>query len=91
MTESSTTIGRRISLARKRREWTQQNLADKMYVTRQTVARLEKGEPTVSIGLYLLAAWILDESFLNAFIAPENDRKGMSLDLFRAESKQRIR
>ncbi len=53
-------FGELIINARKAKHWRQVDLAERISVTRQTMARIEKGDPGVAIGAYVTAAWILD-------------------------------
>lgn len=49
-----------LTVARKNNKWRQHEVAQRLNVTRQTVARLEKGDPNVNAGCYFAAAWLLD-------------------------------
>ena len=51
-------LGRRIRLARKRRPWSEHGLAERVGVARSTVQRIERGDPSVGIGLVFEAATI---------------------------------
>ena len=71
---------------------TQGDLAKAMFVTRQTVARLEKGDPSVALATLLLAIFCLQrEKELAGFLAPENDKLGMLLDMQRLDRRKKIR
>ncbi len=52
-------IGELIACARKEKQWTQEELARRVGVSRMTVVRIEKGAPEVATGWYLTAAWLL--------------------------------
>ena len=54
--EALSLLAGQISLGRKRYRMSQQELADRMGVTRTTVQMIEKGAPTVAVGLILEAA-----------------------------------
>ena len=54
--EAMTLLAGQISLGRKRYRMTQQELASRMNVNRRTVQMIEKGAPTVAVGLVLEAA-----------------------------------
>ena len=62
---SITEIGELIACARKEKQWTQQELARRIGVSRMTVVRIEKGAPEVATGWYLTAAWLLGLSLLS--------------------------
>lgn len=53
-------LGKLLSLRRKERKWRQDDLAERAGVSRQTIARLEAGDPTVAAGHYFSTAWLLD-------------------------------
>ncbi len=78
------TLGHDIAVARKRRRIPQQLLADRMLVSRQTVQRLEAGDPSVSLGVLASAFFVLGFTpRLEALLAPESDAMGISEDLAR--------
>ncbi len=52
-------IGGLIACARKEKQWTQQELAQRIGIGRMTVVRMEKGASEVAVGWYLTAAWLL--------------------------------
>jgi transcriptional regulator with XRE-family HTH domain len=53
------TLGQRLRLARLRRKITSVLLAERMGVSRDTLHRLEKGDPTIAIGTYVRALRVL--------------------------------
>jgi len=53
------TFGERIRTARIRRRWSMENLGERINVSRRTVARIENGDPGVSLGIFLTALWVL--------------------------------
>lgn len=55
-------LGQRIAVARKERRLSQREFADMMGVGPQTVLFVEQGRPTVQIGHYARAAWLLELS-----------------------------
>ena len=55
-------IGHRIASARKERGLSQRELADLVGVSPQTACFMEQGRPTVQIGHYARAAWLLELS-----------------------------
>lgn len=64
-----TRIGDDLAAARKVREMTQQELADRMHVSRRLVSRMESGDHKVSFGAYAAAAWLmgLEKNLLDVF------------------------
>jgi len=71
---------------------TQATLAEAMFVTRQTVARLERGDPSVALSTFLLAVFCLQrERELDNFLAPEADELGMMLEMQRQDRRRTVR
>ncbi|MFW6323890.1 MAG: helix-turn-helix transcriptional regulator [Desulfovibrionales bacterium] len=44
-------LGRRIKLARKKRRWPESELAERAGIARETLRKIERGDPSSSIGL----------------------------------------
>jgi transcriptional regulator with XRE-family HTH domain len=75
-------LGRDIAVARKRRHLSMSELAERMMVNLKTVQRLEKGDPTVGIGIVAAALWILGmHRRLGDLVAPESDTTGLQEDI----------
>src|SRR5688572_14903246 len=47
-----TNLGERIRLARLRRQYSAETVAQRAGITRRTLLRAERGEPTVALGIY---------------------------------------
>jgi transcriptional regulator with XRE-family HTH domain len=71
------TMGKNIKLARLRRKLSSEQVAERAGISRQTESAIEKGKPTVSIGLYLqvLTALGLGEDLLKVANDDELGRK----------------
>jgi transcriptional regulator with XRE-family HTH domain len=52
-------LGERLRLARLRRQLTTELFAERVGVSRETLRRLEKGDPTIAIGTYLRTLRVL--------------------------------
>ncbi len=65
----------RLEEERLRRGWTQQELADRVEVSRQTVISLERGRYNPSIVLAFKLARLLDLPIEQIFIYEENDHE----------------
>jgi len=80
-------LGEYIKIARKRRHLSVRAFADRIMVSPPTVISLEKGRPTVSLGVFLqaLTALSLDQNFSD-FLAPENDKVGLGQEIRRLKS-----
>lgn len=72
-------LGEEIRLARKRRQWTIAELAKKMEVSAPTIIALEKGQPTVGIGILFSALWTLGLDKELTTISQYKDEAGMKL------------
>ncbi|TQV74535.1 helix-turn-helix transcriptional regulator [Exilibacterium tricleocarpae] len=49
--EAAVLMGEQIKLGRKRRQWTEKNLADRAGISRATLQKIENGEMSSTIGL----------------------------------------
>jgi transcriptional regulator with XRE-family HTH domain len=75
-------LGQDIAVARKRRRMSMRDMAARMMVNLKTVQRLEKGDPTVGIGIVVTALWILGmHRRLGELVAPESDKTGLHEDI----------
>lgn len=80
-------LGEYIKIARKRRGMSLRNFSARMMVSVPTLISLEKGSPTVGMGIFVRALAVLGvEKKLAAIIAPENDEAGMGLEIRRVKS-----
>jgi transcriptional regulator with XRE-family HTH domain len=52
-------LGDDIRAARKRRRITMQLMAERAFTSRQTIARVERGDPRVSMGIYATVIFVL--------------------------------
>lgn len=77
--EALVQLGEQIRMARKRRQWTIAELARKIGVSSPTIIALEKGEPTVSVGLLASALWTLGLDTELRNLANPNDIEGIKL------------
>lgn len=89
-------LGRDISVARRRRRMSLSEMAERMMVNIKTVQRLEKGDPSVGLGIVATALWVLGmHRRLGDLVAPETDQIGLQEDIrnlprdFRKSRKQR--
>lgn len=83
-------LGQDIQDARKRRGLTMETVADRAFTSRKTLARVEKGDHGVSVGIYasvLHALNLLDR--LGEVADARNDELGLSLAA--AELPKRVR
>ena len=83
-------LGRDLALARRKRGISTSDMASRLFVSRDTLWRLERGDPAVSTGTLATATFILKlHDRLADLAAPATDKLGLSLDEQRLP--QRIR
>ncbi len=81
-------LGSNIKTARLRRVITMQELAEKVGVSRQIIAAIEKGNATTSIGSYIKTLWMLNLLDDLHYVAdPDNDEEGKTLERINRPSK----
>ncbi len=89
---SLATFGRNLRIARIRRRLTMASMAERCGISVATWRRMEKGDPTVAIGAWAMALFILGEgSALAEVLAPGVDEVGMVLDEGRLPKRVRSR
>lgn len=85
VTASLATLGEQLALARLRRQESQKQWAARLGVSAPTLIRLEKGDPTVSMGAYATALWLLGLSNGLAELAePAKDMRVLESDVRQA-------
>ena len=83
-------LGRDLALARRKRGLSTGDMAERLFVSRDTLWRLERGDPSVAIGTLVTATFILNlHDRLANLAAPASDEVALSLDEQRLP--QRIR
>ena len=84
------TLGRDLALARRKRGISTSDMAARLFVSRDTLWRLERGDPTVALGTFATATFILgSHDRLASLAAPASDEVALGLDERRLP--QRIR
>lgn len=68
-------LGESLALARKRRKESLRVWAMRIGVSEPTLMRMEKGDPSVAMGVYATALWMMGRApALEALAAPEHDQ-----------------
>lgn len=81
-------LGRNIRTARLRRRWRLEEVAERMGVSRFTVADVERGKPGTSMAAYLGALWVLGLLDQMGEVAdPDRDEEGKALEAARQPSQ----
>jgi transcriptional regulator with XRE-family HTH domain len=83
--EALNRLGRNIRIARLRRKLTRKELAERIGVSRQVLAEIEKGKPTTAIAAYLGTLWALGLlRQLRDVADPDRDEEGKTLERARS-------
>ena len=74
-------LGRDLALARRKRGISTSDMAERLFVSRDTLWRLERGDPTVALGTLVTATFVLGLHDRVANLAsPARDELALSLD-----------
>jgi DNA-binding XRE family transcriptional regulator len=76
-----TKLGSDIALARRKRRLTIAMMTERIGVAKQTYQRVERGDPTVAMGIYAMTIFVLglgDKPF--DFVDPSRDEQGLLID-----------
>ena len=83
-------IGQAIRAARLRRRQPASDLASRVGVSLPTLRKLEKGDPSVSLGVFARAVWTLGLfPAVRHAVSPENDHLAASIETGRLPSRAR--
>jgi len=84
-------LGENLAIARKRRREPLKAWAQRIGVSEPTLARMEKGDPSVSMGVYATALWLMGRSpALPDIAAPEHDQGALE-DAVRVAKTRAVR
>lgn len=84
-------LGEHLAIARKRRKESRRAWAERIGVTEPTLARMEKGDPSVAFGSYATALWLMGRAqALAELAAPEFDRGALDSEV-RAAALRSVR
>ena len=85
-------LGIDIATARKKRNLTTAMMAERLGVAKSTYLRVEKGDPTVSMGVYAMALFVLGfGDALGDIVDPRRDDQGLLLDAERLPKRIRVK
>ena len=85
-------LAQNIVVARKRRGETQLQWARKLGVSQPTMARIERGDPSVAMASYVMCMWLINQAHgLAELIAPQNDLASLEREVARIRSAARPR
>lgn len=82
------TLGEPLAIARKRRLEPRKTWAQRIGVTEPTLARMERGDPSVALGTYATALWLMGRSqALAELAAPEHDMGALESEVRAAQTR----
>jgi DNA-binding XRE family transcriptional regulator len=85
-------LGENLAIARIRRKESQRAWAQRIGISLPTLIRLEKGDPTVSMGAYASALWLMGRvQALADVTAPASDQSALELDVRQALQRRSVR
>ena len=75
-------LGENLALARQRRKESQRTWASRLSVSVPTLIRMEKGDPSVGMGVYATALWLMGRhAALPEVAAPAQDLNALEQDI----------
>lgn len=85
-------LGADLATARKKRNLTTMMMAERLGVAKSTYLRAEKGDPTVSMGVYAMVLFVLGfGDALGEIVDPRRDDQGLLLDAERLPKRVRVK
>ncbi len=81
-------LAQHIVIARKRRRETQAQWARKLGVSQPTMARIERGDPSVAMASYVMCMWLVNPNAnLDELISPLNDHTALEREVQRVQGR----
>ncbi|HEY2515788.1 MAG TPA: helix-turn-helix transcriptional regulator [Polyangiaceae bacterium] len=85
-------FGSDLALARRKRHVTTAMMAERLGVAKTTYTRVERGDPTVAMGVYAMALFVLGfGEALGDLVDTSRDEQGLLLDAERVPKRVRVR
>ena len=82
-------LAQNIVIARKRRKETQAQWAQRLGVSQPTMARIERGDPSVAMASYVMCMWLVNQAHgLADLIAPQNDMASLEREVARTRARR---
>ncbi|WP_200843583.1 helix-turn-helix transcriptional regulator [Pantoea sp. 18069] len=82
-------LGQNIAIARKRRAESQAQWARKLGVSQPTMARIERGDPAVSMASYVMCMWLINQAQgLADLIAPLADHAALEKEVAKVRARR---
>ena len=85
-------LGEELAVARIRRKETQRLWSKRLRVSIPTLIRMEQGDPSVSMGVYATALWMVGRvEAVSELADPQRDQGAIELDVSKAKTKRAVR
>jgi hypothetical protein len=85
-------LGADLTIARKRRKESLKTWATRMQVSVPTLMKMEKGDPTVSMGVYATALWLINRhQALGEVADPARDRTALEAEIRDAVARHQLK
>ena len=85
-------FGHDIAIARKKRNLTVLTMAERLGVAKSTYIKVQKGDPSVAMGTYAMALFVLGlGEALGDIVDARHDDQGLLLDIERLPKRVRMR
>ena len=82
-------LAQNIVTARKRRKETQAQWAQRLGVSQPTMARIERGDPSVAMASYVMCMWLVNQAHgLADLVAPQNDMASLEREVARTRVRR---
>ena len=81
-------LAQNIVIARKRRKETQAQWAQRLGVSQPTMARIERGDPSVAMASYVMCMWLINQAQgLADLVAPQRDLASLEREVARTRPR----
>lgn len=82
-------LAQNIVIARKRRGESQAQWAKKLGISQPTMARIERGDPSVAMASYVMCMWLINQAGgLADLIAPQHDHAALEKEVAKVQTKR---
>lgn len=82
-------LAQNIVVARKRRKESQAQWAKRLGVSQPTMARIEKGDPSVAMASYVMCMWLIQpDCALADLIAPQHDSIALEREIAKVQPRR---
>jgi DNA-binding XRE family transcriptional regulator len=83
-------LAQNIVIARKRRGESQAQWAKKLGISQPTMARIERGDPSVAMASYVMCMWLINQARgLADLIAPQHDHAALEKEVAKVRTKKK--